>query len=93
MKVLHLVSRDDEKLKQRLRRRAREENREDDAREAILEHRFAVYREQTAGILDLYPDDRVADIDALAPPLRVLGQIVNTLLADPSLGKWTERQG
>lgn len=79
-KVLHLASRDPQELIDRLRHRARQQGREDDADEHIIRRRLDVYRSDTQPVLDFYPRERVAEIDALRPPLRVLDQILHVLI-------------
>lgn len=57
----------------------RHAEREDDARRNVIAHRFTVYREQTEPLLKHYPNDLQVEIDAGAPPLEVLAQVVDNL--------------
>jgi adenylate kinase len=80
IEVLHLVCRDVEPLVQRLRQRAAEQGRADDADERVIRRRLAVYQEVTAQLLTYYPPERIATIDALRSPAEVLDQILHVLI-------------
>jgi adenylate kinase len=80
IKLLHLVCDDLEQLVQRLRRRAAEQARADDADEGVIRHRLAVYQQVTAQVLTHYPPQRIATIDALRSPAEVLDQILHVLI-------------
>lgn len=77
--VVHLRSKDDDQLVHRIRERGRRTGREDDSDEGTICHRFEVYREQTVPVLDYYGAGRVAEVDAIQPPLDVLAAIVEVL--------------
>lgn len=76
LKLIHLVCHDEEAMIERLRSRALKENRTDDAKEEVIRHRWEVYRKETAPILEYYPDDMIAEVDALKSPAEVLQQIL-----------------
>lgn len=78
-RVIHLECRQPSSLIERIRRR--DEGRQDDAHDDVIGHRFDVYREQTAPLLDWYPRETVAAVDALRRPIEVLQQIVAILTA------------
>jgi adenylate kinase len=80
IKILHLLCSDVEPLIQRLRRRATEQDRMDDAEERVIRHRLAVYQRTTAQVLTYYPARCIATIDALRPPAEVLDQILHVLI-------------
>jgi adenylate kinase len=80
IKILHLVCSDVEAVVQRLRRRAVEQGRADDADERVIRHRLAVYDRDTARLLNYYPTERLATIDALRSPAEVLDQILHVLI-------------
>lgn len=80
LKVLHLVCPDEGKMIERLRRRALKENRIDDAKESVIRHRWEVYREETAPVLECFPKGTVAEIDAQRSPAEVLSQILDLLI-------------
>jgi adenylate kinase len=80
IKVLHLVCADVEQVVQRLRQRAMQQGRADDADERVIRHRLEVYQRFTSGVLDYYPPERVAQIDALRSPAEVFDQILHLVI-------------
>lgn len=78
--VLHLVCPDEEAMIHRIRRRAIRENRVDDANESVIRHRFRVYHEESKPILEYYPKDRVARIDAIGSPAEVLRRVLDFVI-------------
>ncbi len=70
--ILQLDCADREILGARLRRRAVLELRADDANEAIIRHRFAVYESEIREALDQFPDDLIERVDVSAPPMHIL---------------------
>ncbi len=79
-KIIHLGCGDHEALIARLRKRALEENRFDDAKEDVIRRRFEVYTAETRPVLDHYADALIAEIDAMGTPMRVLRDILNILI-------------
>jgi adenylate kinase len=79
LKIVYLVASDPNEMVQRLKGRALKENRPDDADEKVIRNRLNVYESQTQPVLDFYPTDKVARINAVQPMLRVLGDIVQVL--------------
>ena len=79
-KVLHLMCSDEEKMIERMRRRAIRENRADDANEGVIRHRFRVYETETTAVLDYYPSELVSRVEALGSPASVLRQILDVLV-------------
>ena len=79
-KVVHLSCSDPAKMVERLRRRALKENRFDDANDQVIQHRLAVYDAQTKPVLDYYPPQRIALVDATNSQIRVLGDILKILV-------------
>lgn len=76
---IHLACDDQSLLIERIR--SRNAGRQDDANDDVIHDRFHVYREQTAPLLDdQYLGDKVTKIDATASPLRVLHEIVRSLV-------------
>jgi adenylate kinase len=65
IKVLHLVCDEVEPVVQRLRQRATQQGRKDDADERVIRHRLAIYQRDTALVLEYYPAGRIATIDPL----------------------------
>ena len=78
--VLNMVCKDEEKLIRRLRMRAMKENRPDDAKESVIRHRMEVYHETTAPVLEYYPQEIQAEIDAMKMPGEVLIQILEVIV-------------
>jgi adenylate kinase len=78
--VLHLVAHDPDRLVTRLALRARQEGRADDESEAIVRHRFEVYRRETEPVLREFDPGIVVEVDAMREPVvvahEVLGHIV-----------------
>jgi len=79
VKVIYLVCADMKKMVERLRRRALKENRFDDANDQVIQHRLEVYERETKPVLDHYPSDKVAKIDATMNQLAVLSDIIKVL--------------
>ncbi len=80
LKVLHLVARDEEKMIDRLRRRALKENRMDDAKESVIRHRWEVYHAETAPVLAYYPPELIVEIDATNSPAEVLRDVLDVVI-------------
>lgn len=59
----------------RLKKRAEIEGRKDDADEAVLNNRMRVYKEQTMSVLQEYPEDRIAHVNADQEKLQVLDDV------------------
>ena len=74
-----LEATDEDKLIERIRRRALHNNRLDDAREDIIRRRFHEYKEETEPILAYYPDHVIRRIDANGDPIDVLFAIINVV--------------
>lgn len=78
--IVHLVCRDEQKMIDRLRRRAIKENRVDDAKESVIRNRWDVYREETAPVLGRYPKEIIAEVDAEGSPAEVLSRTLDILI-------------
>jgi adenylate kinase len=79
-KVVHLICTDEEKMIERMRRRAIRENRVDDANEQVIRHRFRVYETETTAVLDYYPAEIISRVDALGSPAGVLRKLLDVLV-------------
>jgi adenylate kinase len=79
VKVIYLVCTDMKKMVERLRRRALKENRFDDANDKVIQHRLEVYERDTHPVLDHYPPEKIARIDATMSQLGVLSEIIKIL--------------
>jgi adenylate kinase len=79
LKVIHLVA-DQNKMVERLRRRALRENRVDDASDEVIARRFEAYKKETLPVLDVYAPDKIVRIDAVQSQIRVLSEIIRVLV-------------
>jgi len=80
VRIVHLVLEDREALIARLAGRTAKSNRPDDADRSVIENRLAVYKRETAPVLEAYPKKLVARVNADQPPLAVLRDIANCLI-------------
>jgi len=80
LSVIHLSCNDEEEMIQRLRRRALKSNRHDDADTKVIRHRWEVYKQETAPVLQHYSKEMVVDIDSLNSPAQVLHDILNVVV-------------
>lgn len=78
-RILHFVAPDLDALVERLRHRAIEQGRSDDADERVIRHRYEVYQQETAPVLAHYDPALVVEIDALDTPLGVLRQVIDAV--------------
>lgn len=76
LKIIHLVCPDKEEMIKRLRRRALKENRIDDAKEEVIRKRWEVYEKETYPVLEFYPKNLVAEVNAQGSPARVLQHLL-----------------
>ncbi len=79
-KIIHLVCQDEQKMIDRMKRRAIRENRVDDANEQVIKHRFRIYETETTAVLDYYPADLISRVDALGSPASVLRMLLDLLV-------------
>jgi len=90
--VLRLIELDcpnEEKMIDRLRRRAIKENRLDDAKESVIRHRWDVYRAETAPVLEHYDDSLQIKVNAQNSPAEVLRDVLNIVI--PAQNAYFER--
>lgn len=80
VKVIYLICADMKKMIERLRRRALKENRFDDANDKVIQHRLEVYERETHPVLEHYPVDRIAKIDATMSQIRVLKAVMDVIV-------------
>lgn len=80
LRVIHLDVPDRETLVSRMKNRAIQQNRFDDANEDTIRNRFSVYDELTKPILDFYGEERVTTIDAQRHPALVLHDLTKCLV-------------
>lgn len=75
--VFHLSCPDRNELARRMRKRALKDNRIDDASDKVIQQRIATYEAETKPILEYYSSEKVFDIDATQPPVKVLRDIID----------------
>ncbi|MBX3354707.1 MAG: nucleoside monophosphate kinase [Phycisphaeraceae bacterium] len=78
--VIHLVAKDQEEMVERMRRRALQQQRPDDADVAVIRRRFEVYRESTKPVLCRFDRSLIRDIEASGTPGRVLLSILEAVV-------------
>jgi adenylate kinase len=81
--VFHLSCPNRDELARRMRKRALKDNRIDDASDKVIDQRIATYEAETKPILAYYPQERVMDLDATQPPVKVLSQIIQRVVSLP----------
>lgn len=80
VRIIYLEVTDIGRMVERLRKRALKEGRPDDADENVIRNRMEVYNRETAPVLDFYPKRKVAKIDALLTPAKVLNEVSKVLV-------------
>lgn len=80
--VIHLSCPDQDSLVERMKKRALEKGRADDADEAVIRNRFSVYEAETKPILEHFGDDKITTIDAQRHPIQVLQDLAETLTSN-----------
>jgi len=70
--VIHLVASNAEAMVERLRRRALQQGRTDDAEEEIVRNRIDVYERETRPVLERYDASLIHDVDAIGTQAEVL---------------------
>ncbi|MCU0688845.1 MAG: nucleoside monophosphate kinase [Phycisphaerales bacterium] len=80
LKIIHLVCPDEDKMIERLRRRAIKENRFDDAREDVIRKRWDVYKQETYPVLECYDKSLIAEVDAMGSPGEVLIEVLRQVV-------------
>jgi adenylate kinase len=78
--VIYLVCADMSKMVERLKRRALKENRIDDANDKVIQHRLEIYERETRPVLEHYPPDRIAQVDATMSQMKVLQKIIDVVV-------------
>lgn len=80
LKVVHLVCSDESAMFERLRRRALKENRFDDANEATIRRRWAVYEKETRPVLGHYAGNLIEEVDSIGSPARIMRDILEIVV-------------
>ncbi|MEZ6062698.1 MAG: nucleoside monophosphate kinase [Planctomycetaceae bacterium] len=79
-RIIYLECVDQEDMVHRIRRRAIRENRTDDANEEVIRHRFQVYSNTTAQVLEKYDQQIINRIDCNGSPAEVLRAILDVTI-------------
>ena len=79
-RVILLATPDEEAMVRRIQRRAQEQNRADDADEAVIRRRFEVFRRETEPVLEFYPREIISEVDALGTPAEVLRSLLDCVI-------------
>jgi adenylate kinase len=81
IKIIYLVSSDDNVLAGRIQKRASEENRKDDNLE-VLKKRLETYAKETASVLKKYPREIILEIDGFGTVKNIHEDMVEKLESD-----------
>ena len=82
--LIHLTCADQNKMVERLQRRALRENRLDDTNLEVIKERLATYESETKPVLDYYGPRVVREVDSTQPPVFVLRDILQILVGIPT---------
>jgi adenylate kinase len=89
--VFHLSCPNRNELARRMRKRALKDNRIDDASDKVIDQRIATYEAETKPILEYYPTEKVLDLDATQPPVKVISEIIDRIVMLPSYKRMSEQ--
>ena len=78
-KVIYLQCQDMTKMVQRLKGRALKENRVDDANEHVIRNRLEVYAKSTEPLVNYYPPEKLARVEATQTPAEVHREILRVV--------------
>ncbi|MGB3119376.1 MAG: nucleoside monophosphate kinase [Verrucomicrobiales bacterium] len=84
VQLFHLSCPNREELVRRLRKRALKEGRLDDATETVIRNRILTYEAETKELLDHYAGSLIAEVNGLQPPVKVLSDLIQIILLNPS---------
>ena len=79
-RIIYLTCSDEEAMIDRIKRRAIGENRTDDANEQVIRHRFEVYHEESAPVLDYYPKEIISQVDSIGTPVEILREVLDCVI-------------
>lgn len=79
IKIFKLSVYDENVVIDRMRKRARDQNRPDDASDDVIQHRLDVYRRETESCIDAYPGTMLTRIQANQPIFDVHLDIIQAL--------------
>jgi len=78
-RLFHLFCPDEDKLIERLKRRALHDNRIDDANETIIRARLETYNRESKPVMDYYGERLVSHIDSTQVPYQVLRSLLEKI--------------
>ncbi|MCH8150938.1 MAG: nucleoside monophosphate kinase [Planctomycetes bacterium] len=80
MRIIHLTAPNIDEMVERMKRRAVQEGRRDDADEAIIRRRFDVYDQETSPMLGYYETNLICDVSAVGSPAEVLMHVLQAVV-------------
>ena len=80
MRIIHLTAPNIDEMVERMKRRAVQEGRRDDADEAVIRRRFEVYDRETSPMLGHYETNLICDVSAVGSPAEVLMHILQAVV-------------
>ena len=80
LRVVHLKASSIDDMVERLKKRATQQGRSDDADESVIRRRFEVYDQETSPVLGYYPAKLLTEVDAIGLPAEVLMHVLATIV-------------
>lgn len=82
LRVVYLFCSDEDEaaMVKRIKGRALQENRADDAKDDVIRHRFEVYRRDSEPVLEHYSQELISRVDAIGSPAEVLQGVLACLI-------------
>ncbi len=81
LRIVYLTCFDEGQMVARIKDRADEEGRADDANEEVIRRRFEVYREESQPVLNHYSDEIIFRVDATPSPAEVARDVLDCLIS------------
>ena len=79
LQVIHLTCANRESIVARLKKRAIDQDRSDDADENIIRNRWKVYDEESRPVVGHYARELITEVEAIASPLKILSNIITVI--------------
>ena len=74
--IVHFTVEDKAAMFERLKQRAEQQGRIDDAKDDVVRRRWDVYEQETRPVLEHYPADLVRSVEAAKPPVEVFASVL-----------------